>query len=676
MDIRIELSDLRMCEETVLATLPYATRQAVLRMYHRPPGREGAVLIVHRDPGRYGHFVGSSRGAVATPILSEAYTPLGSIANDDLGSVQEESSDESFDVFAEDDLGEGMDYGDAPEFTPPPPPPRPVYVIGRSMFETSSLPDGWAEQCNTHVDELWLPSEFNVETFAAHGVQRGRLHVMPQPIDTNLFDVAITKPMELPGKAELRRSSDGQARFAFLSVFKWESRKGWDALLRAYLHEFRYQSDHVALYLRVRTDEANRAELAALLAQEICDIQTGEETVREWGTDAADTTGLLLSCLNVTATAHWPPVILLNEPLPQAELPSLYRAVDAFVLPTRGEGWGRPVMEAMAMGLPTIVTNWSGPTAFITSQTAFPLEYELQQAPAGPHHFWAEPSIPSLRTLMRKVYSREDEVKAAGAAARLHARHFFSQEAVSALLIRRLLHLEPTLVHRRAQHVKERPAQNARRKRRRRRRSRESWGYTEQQLPSGSGTIAWSALDPIKIPEVADGLHRDGSGKSKRHDSFSARLSHHQQASSVPHRVTRAPPNVPLLAGLHPANITFSCSTDTTCCHGLAQAEGRHGSKCERSAFVVVHASEGRALAKQHLASLALTLSTAEETGKAWPVYRVLPERLDAAFRVHRWLFVPMENVSVTHAALCRKSGSLSLRAIKVTLLCAAPGAL
>ena len=50
--------------------------------------------------------------------------------------------------------------------------------------------------------------------------------------------------------------------------------------------------------------------------------------------------------------------------------------MDAFVLPTRGEGWGRPVMEAMAMGLPVIVTNFSGTTAFISSSTAYPLAFE------------------------------------------------------------------------------------------------------------------------------------------------------------------------------------------------------------------------------------------------------------------------------------------------------------
>ena len=47
--------------------------------------------------------------------------------------------------------------------------------------------------------------------------------------------------------------------------------------------------------------------------------------------------------------------------MPRAVLRNLYAAADAFVLPTRGEGWGLPIAEAMAMAMPVIATNWSGP---------------------------------------------------------------------------------------------------------------------------------------------------------------------------------------------------------------------------------------------------------------------------------------------------------------------------
>ena len=55
---------------------------------------------------------------------------------------------------------------------------------------------------------------------------------------------------------------------------------------------------------------------------------------------------------------------------------------DAVVLPTRGEGWGRPQMEALVLGRPLITTNWSGPTAYISDRVAYPLAIEGLSAAA------------------------------------------------------------------------------------------------------------------------------------------------------------------------------------------------------------------------------------------------------------------------------------------------------
>ena len=56
-----------------------------------------------------------------------------------------------------------------------------------------------------------------------------------------------------------------------------------------------------------------------------------------------------------------------------SDYPSYYASADAFVLPTHGEGWGRTPMEAMAMGLPTIASKWSGLTEFISAEYAIPI---------------------------------------------------------------------------------------------------------------------------------------------------------------------------------------------------------------------------------------------------------------------------------------------------------------
>ena len=105
-----------------------------------------------------------------------------------------------------------------------------------------------------------------------------------------------------------------------------------------------------------------------------------------------------------SAQRDLPSYKVLSEDIPLQALPQLYKAADCFVLPTRGEGWGRPHVEAMAMGLPVIATNWSGSTAFLHENVSFPLPIDrLEMVSAeglgsldADGHRWAEPSLTSL----------------------------------------------------------------------------------------------------------------------------------------------------------------------------------------------------------------------------------------------------------------------------------------
>ena len=85
--------------------------------------------------------------------------------------------------------------------------------------------------------------------------------------------------------------------------------------------------------------------------------------------------------------------LVQGEDMPRAALRNLYAAADAFVLPTRGEGWGLPIAEAMAMALPVIATNWSGPTALLSTDNSYPLSRELTLLPGGQAE--ARPPAPS-----------------------------------------------------------------------------------------------------------------------------------------------------------------------------------------------------------------------------------------------------------------------------------------
>jgi glycosyltransferase involved in cell wall biosynthesis len=250
--------------------------------------------------------------------------------------------------------------------------------IGRAMFETDTIPYLYQAHCNA-MDEVWVPSRFNLETFAAGGVDEKKLRLVPSGVDAKLF-----RPGVEPAKIPKARS------FKFLSIFDWIQRKGYDVLLRAYLSEFSSEDD-VALILKVyQTSSAAdvEAEINFFIEREL---------------------GLPLE---KAAT-----IILINGYIPQDEMPGLYAAANCFVLPTRGEGYGRPYLEALACQLPVIATNWSGQRDFLNKNNSYLIESKLTAVPASVDfevyagHRWAEPSIDHLRHLMRQVYSRPEEAR-------------------------------------------------------------------------------------------------------------------------------------------------------------------------------------------------------------------------------------------------------------------------
>lgn len=217
-------------------------------------------------------------------------------------------------------------HGAAGDFFCDDKPERPMYCIGRAMFETDRVPFMWVDNLQTQ-HQIWVPSDFNVRTFTRCGLDRATIKVVPEPMNTTLFNPQETTPLHLPtGK-----------RYHFLAVYAWNDRKGWDRLLKAYWAEFTAKED-VCLVLRTFPKHRNDANFDPEASGEWVHMKLSG-AAREWfHKDTKE-----LACVHVIAT-H----------LSERDLPRLYKAASAFALPSRGEGWGRPIVEAMAMGLPTV----------------------------------------------------------------------------------------------------------------------------------------------------------------------------------------------------------------------------------------------------------------------------------------------------------------------------------
>jgi len=106
--------------------------------------------------------------------------------------------------------------------------------------------------------------------------------------------------------------------------------------------------------------------------------------------------------------------IVLTGPLPDADIPSLYRLADVVAMPSLNEGFGLVVLEALASGAPVVVSRIA------------PFTEHLQE---GDVH-WADPlDAGSIADALRVAMAQRDPARIASSAARLCARFSWATSA-------------------------------------------------------------------------------------------------------------------------------------------------------------------------------------------------------------------------------------------------------
>ncbi|MGE5480426.1 MAG: glycosyltransferase [Chloroflexota bacterium] len=240
--------------------------------------------------------------------------------------------------------------------------------------------------------EIWTPSNYSRNSFINSGVNPDKVQIVPNGVNPETF-----KPYG--EKFEL----DTEKKLKFLFVGGTIYRKGIDILLEAYSEAFTAEDD-VALIIKDMGGDSFYMG------------QTAKEAIKK-----------------LQAKPGTPEIIYVDEYLAEEEMAALYRTCDVFVSPYRGEGFSLPALEAMACGLPLVVTEGGStedfvPDAFAQKISAKKISIgtKLGESELAGEAFMLEPDRDELRQTLIDLYKNPQEIKQTGLMASEYARSMWT----------------------------------------------------------------------------------------------------------------------------------------------------------------------------------------------------------------------------------------------------------
>jgi len=236
-----------------------------------------------------------------------------------------------------------------------------------TAWEDNSYPAIWVDEINENLNGVMVASKFVKETLLNSGV-RIPIYVVSNALEESVKKINLKKYVLNTNK-----------QFKFLHVSTAKYRKGVDLLLKAYYKNFTDQ-DSCTLVIKSFPGPDN------IVDQLITELKTENS----------------------------PEVIHINSAeFTEEEISALNLACDCAVYPTRGEGFGLPILEAMQLGLPVITTGYSGQMDFCDYQNSYLLDYKLEISSKNEivnlNSYWAEPDVNQLGEYLKVIYSAKNE---------------------------------------------------------------------------------------------------------------------------------------------------------------------------------------------------------------------------------------------------------------------------
>jgi glycosyltransferase involved in cell wall biosynthesis len=279
------------------------------------------------------------------------------------------------------------------------------YNIGiTAAIETTHSPLDWVHGCN-RMDLIIVPSEHSKKSlvdsiYNETDKNTGQLitqHRIQKPVEI-LFEGFDEMDFGTDHVAHITELDAIKEDFAFLFVGHWlrgdlgEDRKNVGMMIKTFAMAFKNEKVKPALVLK--TSSAGFS---------VIDRETTIKKIREV----------------LDKDYKSVPIYLLHGDLTPSEMNGLYehKKVKAMLNFTKGEGFGRPLLEFSLTGKPVIVSNWSGHIDFL-KQGAVLLEGELKPVhESAADQFllkesqWFNVNISKALVAMKDVYKNYNKYK-------------------------------------------------------------------------------------------------------------------------------------------------------------------------------------------------------------------------------------------------------------------------
>lgn len=281
-----------------------------------------------------------------------------------------------------------------------------VYHIGHLFWETDRLPKEWIEPINK-MQEIWTSSSSMADLFRASGVKIP-VYWFPQPVDTSEGDKKYDK-FEI----------EGHKGFLFYSIFQWIERKNPKGLLQAYWEAFSGRND---VSLLLKTYRVNYTD---------DDYEKIQFDIERWKRELH--------------LIHYPRVLLTTKLLTHEDMMRLHHTGDCYVTADHGEGWCRPLQEALLMGKPSVACARGGIHEYLSNDHYYPISsvyVPVTQQPwipwYTPDQNWAQIDKDDFKKKMQLVFANKEMAMIKGFKAKDFIKDNFSYVKVGQMMRERL----------------------------------------------------------------------------------------------------------------------------------------------------------------------------------------------------------------------------------------------